>query len=147
MDRLADALRQASGLTPSLMFRVVNDVGTRLWGLARAGRTARLDRLVRAEAWIDAVLALIELDLPMWRPCRLIYDGGEWVCSLSRHPEIPFEFDDTVDARHHTQALAILLSFVEAKRHLEEADNLSAPIVPRVASTSTADSFCCNNFR
>jgi hypothetical protein len=146
LDRLADELRLTPVLTPSLISRVVTDACTRLPGMAKAGRAARLDRLVRAEAWIDAVLALIDLELPMWRPCRLIYDGGEWVCSLSRHPDIPFEFDDTVDGRHEAPAIAILLSFVEAKRLLATSERVSAPSVPQVAPTEAAYTFCCDNF-
>ena len=128
------------------MSSVVGCAGPRLQGMARAGKIARLDKLIRAEAWIDAVLALIELDLPMWRPCRLIYDDGEWVCSLSRHPEIPFQFDDTVDARHETQVLAILLSFIEAKRLLAMTGRVSASVVPKVTITPPAYTFCCDNF-
>jgi hypothetical protein len=146
LDRLVDELRLTPALTPHLISRVASDVCTRVSGMARADRAARLDRLVRAEAWIDAVLALIELESPMWRPCRLIYDGGEWVCSLSRHPEIPFEFDDTADGRHEVQAIAILLSFVEAKRLLATSEHFSAPSVPQVAPAPAAYTFCCDNF-
>ncbi|WGS23284.1 MULTISPECIES: hypothetical protein [unclassified Bradyrhizobium] len=146
LDRLVDELRLTPGLTPHLISRVVTDACTRLPSMARAGRAARLDRLVHAESWIDAVLALIELELPMWRPCRLIYDGGEWVCSLSRHPEVPFEFDDTADGRHEVQAIAILLSFVEAKRLLTTTEQASASSVPQVAPSAAAYTFCCDNF-
>jgi hypothetical protein len=146
LDRLVDELRLTSVLTSYLISRVVTDTCTRLKGMARAGRAARLDRLVHAEAWIDAVLCLIELELPAWRPCRLVYDGGEWLCSLSRHPEVPFEFDDTVDGRHAAPALAILLSFIEAKRLLTSSERVSAPSVPQVRPTA-ADPFCCDNFR
>jgi hypothetical protein len=115
--------------------------------MARAGSAKRLDRLVRAEAWIDAVLSLIELELPMWRPRRLIYEGGEWVCSLSRHPDVPIEFDDTADGRHEAQAVAILLSFVEAKRLLTTIERVSTSSVPQVGPTAAANTFCCDNFR
>jgi hypothetical protein len=145
LDRLIDELRLTPALTPSLVSRVVTGACTRVPGVARAGRAVRLDRMVRAEAWIDAVLALIELELPMWRPCRLVYDGGEWVCSLSRHPGIPFEFDDTVDGRHQAPAVAILLSFIEAKRFLAAGEHAGAPSVPQVV-TAPAYTFCCDNF-
>jgi hypothetical protein len=146
LDRLVDELRLAQALTPGLIFRVVADACTRAPSMTRTGRAARLDRLVRAEAWIDAVLSLIELELPAWRPCRLLYDGGEWVCSLSRHREIPFEFDDTVDGRHEALAVAILLSLVEAKRHLTTIRRLSATSVPQIAPAPAAYTFCCDNF-
>jgi hypothetical protein len=143
---LADELRLTPALTSSLISRVITDACTRLQGMARAGKAARLDRSVRAEAWIDAAFVLIELELPAWRPCRLIYDSGEWVCSLSRHPEIPFDFDDTVDGRHQTEALAILLSFVEAKRLLATIEYVGTSSVPQVAPDGAAYTFCCDNF-
>jgi len=146
LDRLVDELRLAPVLTPNLISRVVSDACTRMSSMARAGGIARIDRLVRAEAWIDAVLSLIELELPMWRPRRLIYDGGEWVCSLSRHPEIPFEFDDTADGRHEAQPVAILLSLVEAKRLLTTSERVSTSSVPQVEPTAPACTFCCDNF-
>jgi hypothetical protein len=144
---LVDELRLTPRLTPYLISRVVTEACTRVSGMARAGMAARLDRLVRAEAWLDAVLCLIELELPMWRPCRLVYDGGEWVCSLSRHPEVPFEFSDTADGRHEAPAVAILLSFVEAKRLLATSESAGAPSVPQVAPATAAYAFCCDNFR
>ena len=146
LDRLVGELRLAPALTTDLLFRIVADACTRASNMARTGRAARLDRLVRAEAWIDAVLSLLELELPAWRACRLLYDGGEWVCSLSRHPEIPFEFDDTVDGRHEALAVAILLSLVEAKRHLTTGDRLGAPSVPQVAPAPAAHAVVCDNF-
>jgi hypothetical protein len=146
LDRLIDELRLTPALTPSLVSRVVTGACRRLPGMARTGRTVRFDRMLHAEAWIDAVLCLIELELPAWRPRRLIYDGGEWVCSLSRHPEVPFAFDDTADGRHETPAVAILLSFVEAKRLLATTERAGAPSVPQVARTPAAHIFCCDNF-
>jgi hypothetical protein len=146
LDRLADELRLARALTPDLIFRTVADACTRASSMARTGRASRFDRLVRAEVWIEAVLSLLELELPAWRPCRLLYDGGEWVCSLSRHPEIAFAFDDTVDGRHQALAVAILLSLVEAKRHLTTIRRHSATSVPQVAPAPAAHTFCCDNF-
>ena len=146
LDRLANELRLAPVLTPDLISRFVADACTRASSMARTGRAARLDRLMRAEAWIDAVLSLIELELPARRPCRLLYDGGEWVCSLSRHPGMPFEFDDTADGRHDVPAVAALLSLVEAKRHLTTMHRPGAASVPQVAPGPVAHTFCCDNF-
>ena len=81
----------------------------------RANRAERLAHLVMGEAWTDASLFLIELELPLWRVRRLIYDGGEWMCSLSRYPSAPVEIDAAADGRHATMPIAILLSFVEAQ--------------------------------
>jgi hypothetical protein len=65
-----------------------------------AGKAARIDQLIDAGAWNDAALALIELELPAWKLRRLVYEDGEWLCSLSRQPNLPLALDDTADARH-----------------------------------------------
>lgn len=146
LDRLIDELRPERALTPYLISKVLADACTRVPNLTKSGKTGRIERLMDAEAWIDAVLSLIELELPMWRPRRLVYDGGEWLCSLSRHSEVPIEVDDTADGRHETLAVAILLSFVEAKRLLTASERLGAPSVPRVRLPA-GEPFCCDNFR
>jgi hypothetical protein len=143
---MTDELRLAPALTPSLISRIISDSCTRLSTMARAGLAARLDRFVRAEAWMDAALSLIDLDLPTWRPRRLIYDGGEWICSLSRHPEIPIELDSTADGRHETQAIAILLSFIAAKRILATIEDSAHRHCPQATTGSAASTFCCDDF-
>src|SRR6476659_10952614 len=77
---------------------------------------ARIDQLIEARAWDDAALALIELELPAWKLRRLVYEDGEWLCSLSSHPNLSVALDDTVDARHEVLPLAILSAFIEARR-------------------------------
>ena len=76
LDRLAYQLRSAPGLTPELISNVIADACTRLPVLSRAGKAARIDRFVEAGAWNDAVLALIELELPAWNLRRLVYEDG-----------------------------------------------------------------------
>lgn len=146
LDRLIDELRPEPALTPYLISKVLAAACTRVLNLPRIGKTGRIERLMHAEAWTDMALSLIESELPMWRPRRLVYDGGEWLCSLSRHSELPIEVDDTADGRHETLAVAILLSFVEAKRLLTASERLSAPSVPQVRLVE-GEPFCCDNFR
>jgi hypothetical protein len=136
-DHVERALRSATSLTPSLFSKVVTDVCTRFPALARAGHREQLAQLVLIEAWTDAALFLAEGELPMWRPRRLIYDGGEWICSLSRHPGVPVEIDDAADGRHVTRPIAILLSLVEAKRLTAATEPTSASKVnPRCQEQS-----------
>lgn len=139
------ALRVASGLTPALFSKVLTDVCMRFPVPARASHAERLAQLVLAEAWTEAALFLIEIELPLWRLRRLVYDGGEWMCSLSRHPGVPIEIDDVADGRHRTRPIAILLSFVEAKRLISPTEPARVPSVPRVRPT-TVYPFCCDNF-
>lgn len=121
-------------LTPGLISKVLREACTRIPNLTRTARASRLERLMETEAWIDTAFSLIELELPMWRPRRLVYDSGEWLCSLSRHSEVPIEVDATADGRHETLAIAILLTLVEAKRLLAADERLNVPSVPPVSS-------------
>jgi hypothetical protein len=146
LDRVAGELRAAPVLTADVISRVVADTCTRVLSLARAGKIGAFDRLVLAEAWTDAALSLVELELPMWRLRRLVYDDGEWLCSLSRHPDVPIEFDEPAEGRHETRAVSILLSLVEAKRLLTATEPVNAPSVPQV-EPQAAHPFCCDNFR
>src|ERR1019366_8023684 len=100
LDRLTEQLRLAPALTRDLISNVIADACIRFPVLHRAGKAARIDRLIEAGAWSDAVLALIELELPAWKLRRLVYEDGEWFCSLSKQPNLPVAFDDTADARH-----------------------------------------------
>ena len=111
----------------------------------RANRAERLAHLVMGEAWTDASLFLIELELPLWRVRRLIYDGGEWMCSLSRYPSAPVEIDAAADGRHATMPIAILLSFVEAQGIATVAECARTLTMPRVEPTFLCP-LCCDNF-
>ena len=142
-DRVAYLLRSASRLTPALFFNVVTNVCTRLALVARAIPAERLAQLVMAEAWTDAALFLIELELPLWRIRRLTRDGGEWMCSLSRHPSLPVDMDDAADGWHATMPIAILLSVVEAKRLATAAEREHAV---RQVKTPGLYPICCDDF-
>jgi hypothetical protein len=140
-DRLKDQLRLASALTPDLMSNVIVDACTRL----PAVKAARIDQLIEAGAWDEAALALIELELPAWKLCRLVYEDGEWLCSLSRQPTLPVALDDTADASHEVLPLAILSAFVEARRRTSAMRETSLPTVPQVWRTP-GYAICCDNF-
>lgn len=119
--------------------------GTRSAEPSRARHAERLAHLVVAEAWIDASLLLIERELPGWHLRRLISDGGEWMCSLSRHPCIPVEMDVAADGRHGIIPIAILLSFVAAKA-LTTTDELALNVsVPKV-KPAFGYPVCCDDF-
>src|SRR6476646_7894437 len=112
LDRLIDKLRLAPALTPDLISHVIVDTCTRL----PAVKATRIDQLIEVGAWGEAALALIELELPAWKLRRLVYEDGQWLCSLSSHPNLSVALADTVDARHEVLPLAILSAFVEARR-------------------------------
>lgn len=145
LDRLTEQLRLAPALTPDLISNVIADACTRLPVLNKAGKATRIDQLIEAGAWSDAALALIELELPEWKLRRLVYEDGEWFCSLSKQPNLPVVFDDTADACHEVLPLAILSAFLEARRTISAVRETSSPAVPQVRPTS-GYAVCCDNF-
>jgi hypothetical protein len=106
--------------------------------------TTRLDRLIESEAWADAALVLLEIVLPQWTLHRLIYDHGEWHCSLSRQPDLPIGLGPMTEATHRSLPLAILSALLQAHQ------DMSAPIVSSMPSllqvTPTESYACCDNF-
>jgi hypothetical protein len=67
---------------------------------------------------------------------------------LSRHCEIPIEFDDTAEAVHESLPLAILTAFVEAqRRQITTFGVATSGPAPRTAPAVAQDSLvCCDNF-
>jgi len=112
---------------------------------AKAGKSGRLDGLVRAEAWTDAALALVALEMPNWKFRRLEYEDGEWFCSLSTQPNMPVEIDDTADARHEVLPLAILSAFLDARRKNSEVRETRSTTTPRFRPAAV-NVICCDNF-
>jgi hypothetical protein len=109
------------------------------------GRCARIMGLIEAEAWTDAALALVAVELPMWQVRRIAYDEGEWHCALSRERELPDWLDAAVEAHHADLALALLSAFAEVKAL---GPGVSRPSVPRVrpAPDSLYEPIDCENF-
>jgi hypothetical protein len=75
---------------------------------ATPDRVERILQFAAAGAWTDAALALIELEQPEWKLRRLVHEDGEWICSLTRRPDLPIELDDVAEARNALLTLAIL---------------------------------------
>ncbi len=91
-------------------------------------------RLIAAQAWTDAALALLELELPQWRVRRLVYDDGEWHCALSRHRAMPDWLDQTIETRDADLAQAILGALAEARCISATPGRTSVPAVTQHAS-------------
>lgn len=116
LDKLDNEARDATELGPGLFSRTVTMACTRLALLNKLGRAARVDRFADAGAWCEAVMALIELELPAWKLCRAVCEDGEWTCSLSRQPNLPLPFGDVVEGIHESLSLALLRAFLNARR-------------------------------
>ena len=142
---LCNRLRSAQAMTRPLMIEIVEKACRRIPSLGQNDRTARLTRLIDAEAWADAALVLMELELPMWQVRRIAYDEGEWHCALSRERELPDWLDAAVEARHADLVLALLSAFLEVRA---PAADVSRPSVPSVRPVT--DPLCepvvCDNF-
>jgi hypothetical protein len=135
LEPLLEQLRLAPAATPELFSAIVANASARLQVLKRAGKAARLNQLIEAGAWTDAALALIALELPAWALSRLIYEDGEWHCSLSRQPHLPRALDDTADGNHEVMSLAILSAFIEARTRASLLPAAVPPTVPQVRPT------------
>lgn len=109
------------------------------------GQSERMMRLIDAEAWADAALALMALELPLWQVRRVAYDDGEWYCALSRERELPDWLDAAIEARHADLSLALLSAFVEAQVSAADVPQPSVPLV-RPAPDLRYQPLVCDNF-
>src|SRR5271169_303681 len=146
-DRLDDELRAAVRPSADLFAKIIASVCSRIAILTKSGKATGIDLLIETSAWTDSALALVELELPMWKVRRLIYESGEWFCSLSQQPNLPAELDDSVDTSHAVLALAILRAFVEVRRR-SGLGRQTARTVPSVQQRLVvpAGAICCDNF-
>jgi hypothetical protein len=129
-----DRLRDAPAVTAGLISEVIVKTCRRFPSVGQTEKTARIERLVDSEAWTDAALALIDLELPLWQVRRLAYDEGEWHCALSRQRELPEWLDQSIETHHADLPLAILSAFVDAQRASTTTVRTSVPVVPREAN-------------
>ncbi|TWA98681.1 hypothetical protein [Bradyrhizobium stylosanthis] len=142
---LAQQLRAAPAMTRPLMLEIIAHACRRFPPLGQSERSARIMRLIDVEAWADAALALIDLELPMWQVRRIAYDEGEWHCALSRERELPDWLDAAVEAHHADLALALLSAFVEVQALTTESARPSVPTV-RPAIDPLYEPVACDNF-
>lgn len=142
---LADRLHDAHAVTAELLSDVISEACWRFPPVRRTDKTAQIERLIQSAAWTDATLALIELELPQWQIRRIVYDGGEWHCALSRQRELPDWLDQAIEARHAELPLAILGAFVDAQRVSAPSIRTSVPTVPR-GVYRPYEPVCCDNF-
>ena len=141
---LGDRLRDAGHVTAEFLSDIVHATCRRLPS-NQSAKAARIERLTESQAWTDAALALIDLELPQWQVRRLTYDGGEWFCVLSRQREVPDWLDEAIETRHADLALAILSAFVEAQRVSAPSHRTSVPGTPRRVD-DLYEPICSDNF-
>lgn len=142
---LGDRLRNAPAMTRPLMIEIIAKACRRIPSLGQNGRTERLTRLIDAEAWADAALVLMELELPMWQVRRIAYDEGEWHCALSRERELPDWLDAAVEACHADLALALMSAFLDVRALPADVSRPSVPSV-RPVPDPLCEPVVCDNF-
>lgn len=145
--RLAQRTRLADAPNRHLIDSIITDACPRAARLRSRGQARVLDAALAAHAWTDAAFALIDLEVPGWSMRRIIRDGGAWLCSLSRAPNLPIELDDLAEATHEALPLAIVAALLEARR----IHHASLTAMPRPASVPAvqpagAQRMCCDNF-
>src|SRR6202140_2177523 len=142
---LSDRLCTVHAVTKELMSDIVGAACRRFPSMGQTEKTARIERLIGSEAWTDAALALIDLELPLWQVRRIAYDEGEWYCALSRERELPDWLARSIEAPPPDLALAILSAFAEAQRISAPSSRTSVPIVSGDARP-LYEAVCCDNF-
>jgi hypothetical protein len=138
-------LNKAEAPTGELMSEIAATCCPRLTSLRHTGPAARLGQMVEQEAWTDAALALLALELPHWQLRRLIYDGGEWHCALSRQREMPEWLDQSIEASHADLPMAILRTLVAARQVSATSMSIMDKDIPDVGDT-LPETVCCDNF-
>ena len=142
---LPDLLRDANAVTEELFSTVIGTVCQRFPSIGQQEKTARIERLIASRAWTDAVLALLELELPQWQVRRIAYDEGEWHCALSHERELPEWLDQSIESHHPDLSLAMLSALVEVRLASAPSRQTSVPAVPYDANAS-CEPLCCDNF-
>jgi len=146
LDALDNALRNAQEPSLDLLSKIIAGACTRIPVFAWAEPLTRVIYLAEIAAWTEATFALIKLELPLWQVRRLAYENNEWLCSLSRQPNLPMALDDCAEANHEVLPLAMLRAFVEACRTRCRVQK-SVSVVPQVAQPTVDHFICCENYR
>ena len=141
---LQEQIHRAHTITPRLMADVIARACPRLQVQDPAAR-ARVARLIESGAFTDAALAALALELPQWKLRRLIYEDGEWHCSLSKHIALPAHLDELAEGSHESLPLAILSAFAEARCDSLTAAESRPQSVPLLRATQ-GYVMCCDNF-
>jgi hypothetical protein len=114
--------------------------------LNKNDKILRANRLTRVGAWIDATLAVLDLELPSWKLRRIQFEDGLWICSLSQRPQSPLQHDDMAEAQNEELRLAIVGAMVEAHRLSVPRRPRATKIAPQLNCKSTGIPLDCDDF-
>jgi hypothetical protein len=138
---LEEQLRSVNAITSGLMSDVIAIACVRFGALGSAAKV-KVKWLIETGAWTDATIALLQLELPQWKLRRLVNDDGRWLCSLSKQPGTPREYDAVAEASHESLPLAILIALLQAQRFAAT----DASCIATVPAAPRGDAACCDNF-
>ena len=144
VEELQRRIQQAQVVTSELVSAVLGMILTRSAAPNRLQNVDRIRRLIHAEAWTDAALALMELDR-RHKLRRLAFDDTEWHCTLGGQWPVPEWLDETVEVVHPVACLAILGALVEAMGSSSPATTSSVPRA-RPAASEVVASVSCDNY-
>jgi len=138
-----DEIFDPAGTTAAVVANILSGSNHSAKHRQHADGAAQIERLIQSGGRIDAVLALIALELPDWQLRRIAYDGGEWHCALSRARELADWLDQSADGRHSDLALALLDALVEAQQVVASS---RLPSALSQLADATYTPLCCDNF-
>jgi hypothetical protein len=145
VQRLLKRIEDASAPETRLFADVIANACPRTLVLVEMCKAARLKQLIDAEAWTDAALALLELELPQWKVRRIVCDDGEWHCRLSAQPWLPEGFDEVVETFHRVLPLAILAAVAQVRQQTAPVPRVGEP--DDIVLSPDPVRICCDNFR
>ena len=87
---------------------------------------------------------MIALELPQWKLRRVLYEDGEWHCSLSRQTQLPIELDEVAEGSHEALPLAVLIALLHARRDLTGREDGATEVPP--VNSGAGYTMCCDNF-
>jgi hypothetical protein len=144
LDALQHDIYRAKTITPGLVENIVARSCPR-FKAQHPGTKAKVSRLIESGAFVDATVALIELELPGWKLRRLLWNDDIWHCLLSKEPALPIELGEAAVGIHTVLPLAILGAFVEARSFLLAARENRSGFIPQV-QLADGHALCCDNF-
>lgn len=149
---LKDEMVRARAVSPQLVAKFIERACRRLAMPGYTAKTARINQLIELQAWTEAALALVELEVPQWKLRRLVCEEGIWLCSLSRQRDFPDWLADQVESRHEALPLAILGAVIETRQCSEAPPPGRAGAVPHCRGPrggfieAPVEILCCDNF-
>ena len=149
---LKDEMVRARAVSPQLVAKFIERACRRLAMPGYTAKTARINQLIELQAWTEAALALVELEVPQWKLRRLVCEEGIWLCSLSRQWDFPDWLADQAESSHEALPLAILGALIGARHCGERSPPGRAGVVPQCRGPrgdsieAPAEILCCDNF-